>query len=312
MGRETKRFSEMLALWKVHREGQASPAEVASTLGELGIARSTAYAALNSLSEQGLVVETRTTTPGGAPRISYTPYSRGRTAAPAAARPAERPQESVTTPKRLYCALVLDESGSMSGLRQATIDGANAWLADQRKDGPEDLLTLVTFDAPQDPTKPRVRTLYDGVPLKEVVDLTSANYNPDGGTPLFDALGATISRIETDPRAADRSVVVVVMTDGLENASVEYTHEAIAAKIEQKERDGWTIMYLGANQDAKQVARAMRFDANLAVTYAPSPAGTEVMYEASSASISALRSGLTRRAVSEKLHDASATGETPR
>src|ERR1700682_2207168 len=158
-----------------------------------------------------------------------------------------------TMPKRLSCALVIDESGSMSGLRQATIDGANAWLAAQRKDGPEDLLTLVTFDAPQDPTKPRVRTLYDGVPLKEVVDLTHANYNPDGGTPLFDALGATISRVEADPRAADRSVVVVVMTDGLENASVEYTHEAIAAKIEQKERDGWTIMYLGANQDAKQV-----------------------------------------------------------
>jgi predicted transcriptional regulator len=73
MGRETKRFSEMLALWKVHHEGQASPADVASTLGELGIARSTAYAALNSLSEQGLVQETRTTTPGGAPRISYAP-----------------------------------------------------------------------------------------------------------------------------------------------------------------------------------------------------------------------------------------------
>ena len=200
----------------------------------------------------------------------------------------------------------------MSGLRQATIDGANAWLADQRKDGPEDLLTLVTFDAPQDPTKPRVRALYDGVPLKEVVDLTFANYRPDGGTPLFDAIGSTISRIEADPRAADRTVVLVVMTDGLENASVEYTREAIAAKVEQKERDGWTILYLGANQDAKQVAQSLSFDTNFAVTYAPTPAGTGMAYEASSESISAVRSGLTRKAVSEKLHDASATGETPR
>jgi uncharacterized protein YegL len=217
----------------------------------------------------------------------------------------------VTTPKRLYCALVLDESGSMSGLRQSTIDGANAWLADQRKDGPDDLLTLVTFDAPNDPTKPRVRTLYDGVPLKEVVDLTHAQYNPDGGTPLFDALGATIARIEADPRASDRSVVIVVMTDGLENASVEYNRETIAHRVEQKERDGWTLMYLGANQDAKAVAQSMNFDANFAVTYAPTPAGTDVMYEAVSASVSGLRSGRTRRAVSETLHDASATGEKP-
>ncbi len=217
----------------------------------------------------------------------------------------------MTNPKRLYCALVLDESGSMSGLRQSTLDGANAWLADQRKDGPEDLFTLVTFDAPQDPHKPRVRALYAGVPLKEVADLTLADYNPDGGTPLFDAVGSTISRIEADPRAADRSVVVVVMTDGLENASVEYTHDSIAAKIEQKERDGWTLMYLGANQDAKRVATTLRFDANLAVTYAPTASGTNVMYDAASASVSAVRSGLTRRAVSEKLHAASATGETP-
>jgi hypothetical protein len=107
-----------------------------------------------------------------------------------------------TMPKRLSCALILDESGSMSALRQATIDGANAWLADQRKDGPEDLLTLVTFDAPQDPTKPRVRVKYDGVLLKEVVDLTEADYKPDGGTPLFDAIGSTISRIEADPPTA--------------------------------------------------------------------------------------------------------------
>jgi uncharacterized protein YegL len=217
----------------------------------------------------------------------------------------------VTNPKRLYCALVLDESGSMSGLRQATLDGANAWLADQRKDGPEDLLTLVTFDAPQDPTKPRVRVLYDGVPLKEVVDLTLANYNPDGGTPLFDALGATISRIEGDPRATDRSVVIVVMTDGLENASVEYNREAIAHKVEQKERDGWTLMYLGANQDAKAVAQAMSFDSNFAVTYAPTSAGAGIAYEASSESVSAVRAGRARRTVSETLHAASATGEKP-
>ena len=73
MGRETKRFSEMLALWAVQREGAASPAAVAETLSEIGVSRSTTYAALNSLSAQGLVAEKRTTTPGGAPRITYSP-----------------------------------------------------------------------------------------------------------------------------------------------------------------------------------------------------------------------------------------------
>ena len=217
-----------------------------------------------------------------------------------------------TMPKRLYCALVIDESGSMSPLRQATIDGANAWLADQRKDGPDDLLTLVLFDAPQDPTKPRVRVLYDGVPLKEVVDLTSDNYCPDGGTPLYDAIGSTISRIEGDPRSADRTVVLVVMTDGLENASVEYTHEAIAARVEQKERDGWTIMYLGANQDAKQVAAGMHLSADFAVSYDASEAGTAMAYGATSAATRAVRRAESPMAVSESLHAASSKGEKPR
>jgi uncharacterized protein YegL len=216
-----------------------------------------------------------------------------------------------TTPKRLYCALVIDESGSMGTLRQATIDGANGWLGDQRKDGPEDLLTLVTFDAPPDPTKPRVRVMYDGVPLKEVVELTEANYNPQGNTPLYDAIGATISRIEADARSTDRTVVLVVMTDGLENASEEYTREAIAAKIEQKERDGWTIMYLGANQDAKEVAAGMCLDADFAVTYASTRRGTARAYDASSNATSQLRSGRTRSAASASLHTASATEEAP-
>jgi uncharacterized protein YegL len=217
-----------------------------------------------------------------------------------------------TMPKRLSCALVIDESGSMSGLRQATIDGANAWLADQRKDGPEDLLTLVTFDAPADPTKPRVRVLYDGTPLKDVVNLSEANYKPDGGTPLFDAIGSTISRIEADPRSADRSIVLVVMTDGLENASVEYTRESIAARIAQKERDGWTIMYLGANQDAKHVAAGMSLDVNFAVSYEASEAGTQAAYSATSAATRAVRSAASPAAVSASLHEASATGEKPR
>jgi uncharacterized protein YegL len=215
-------------------------------------------------------------------------------------------------PKRLSCALILDESGSMSALRQATIDGANAWLADQRKDGPEDLLTLVTFDAPQDPTKPRVRVIYDGVPLKEVVDLTEANYKPDGGTPLFDAIGSTISRIEADPRSADRTIVLVVMTDGLENASVEYTREALAARIKQKERDGWTIMYLGANQDAKQVAAGMSLDSNYAVSYAATEDGTAMAYSASASAVRDVRRAASPAAASASLHEASATGEKPR
>jgi hypothetical protein len=216
-----------------------------------------------------------------------------------------------TMPKRLSCALVIDESGSMSPLRQATIDGANAWLADQRKDGPEDLLTLVMFDAPQDPTKPRVRVKYDGVLLKEVVDLTEADYKPDGGTPLFDAIGATISRIEADPRSADRTIVLVVMTDGLENASVEYTRAALAARIEQKERDGWTIMYLGANQDAKQVAAGMSLDANYAVSYDATEDGIARAYGATSHAMADIRLDASPAAVSARLHEASATGEKP-
>ena len=218
----------------------------------------------------------------------------------------------MTMPKRLYCALGDRRIGFDEPAPSGDDRRRNAWLADQRKDGPDDLLTLVTFDAPQVPTKPRVRVLYDGVPFEEVAGLNSGNYCPDGGTPLYDAIGGTISRIEGDPRSADRTVVLVVMTDGLENASVEYTHEAIAARVEQKERDGWTIMYLGANQDAKQVAAGMRLDADFAVNYEPSVAGTAMAYGATSAATKAVRRAESPMAVSESLHAASSKGEHPR
>jgi hypothetical protein len=106
--------------------------------------------------------------------------------------------------------------------------------------------------------------------------------------------------------------VLVVMTDGLENASVEYTREALAARIKQKERDGWTIMYLGANQDAKQVAAGMSLDSNYAVSYAATEDGTAMAYSASASAVRDVRRAASPAAASASLHEASATGEKPR
>jgi Mg-chelatase subunit ChlD len=197
--------------------------------------------------------------------------------------------------------LVLDESGSMGHLRQSTIDGANAWLADQRRDGPNDHLDLIMFDSREGEW---VRVKRSGK-LCEVDDLTLADYNPNGGTPLYDAVGFTLNRIEL--AAEGRKVVVVVMTDGFENASREFTREAVAAKIAEKEAAGWTIMYLGANQDAKAVAQAVGMSPMYASNYVASNLGNSAMYTATSNATRAVRYRASAHAVSS-LVAASATG----
>ena len=131
--------------------------------------------------------------------------------------------------------MILDRSGSMETCRDDTIGGFNAFLREQQAEG--GTLTLILFDH-------EYQVLYERKPIQDVAPLTSETFVPRGSTALLDAIGKTIKNTTSN------IPTVVILTDGQENSSHEYTKAHIKDLIDQKTRDGWTFVYLGANQDA--------------------------------------------------------------
>ena len=144
---------------------------------------------------------------------------------------------------------VVDRSGSMASIQNDAIGGFNTFLDEQQKLPGEAKLTLVLFDHEYD-------CMLDAVPVQHVQPLTPHTYVPRGSTALFDAVGRTIdsvgARLAATPEA-DRpgQVLVCILTDGLENASLTYSRDRVRAMVEhQQEQYNWQFHYIAANQDA--------------------------------------------------------------
>jgi Mg-chelatase subunit ChlD len=137
---------------------------------------------------------------------------------------------------------LLDRSGSMESCRDDTIGGFNSFVKDQAALGGK--LTLVQFDH-------EIITTYTDMELKDVVPLTTETFQPRGSTALLDAIGTIVKSQKSE------NPLVIILTDGQENSSTKFTKAHIKDLIEQKTKDGWTFMYLGANQDAFAEAGAM-------------------------------------------------------
>ncbi|HSV38434.1 MAG TPA: vWA domain-containing protein [Nocardioidaceae bacterium] len=158
---------------------------------------------------------------------------------------------------------LLDRSGSMASIRNETISGFDAFIAEQRKAPGACQVTLAQFDDEYD-------EVYTDLPLAAVPAL---DLSPRGCTALLDALGRLIvtsgERLAKLPESArPGSVIVGVMTDGYENASEDWTHARIKALIEQQTRDyAWEFLYLGADQDAIEEGAKMGFAGSKSVTY---------------------------------------------
>ena len=140
---------------------------------------------------------------------------------------------------------ILDRSGSMSGLESDTIGGFNAMLAKQKKEPGEAYVTTVLFDT-------RFDRIHDRLKLEEVPALTERDYVPGGCTALLDAVGDTVRHIAgihryARPEDVPEKTVVVITTDGLENASRRYSLQKVKELIEhEKEKYGWEFLFLGA------------------------------------------------------------------
>ena len=183
---------------------------------------------------------------------------------------------------------ILDKSGSMSGLEKDTIGGYNSLMEKQRKLDGECVITTVLFDN-------RYELLHDRIDLRAVTPITEKEYFVGGATALLDAVGRTIHKIaavqeHTAEGYRAEKVMFVIITDGEENASREYSAAQVKELIKrQKERYGWEFVFLGANIDAVETAGRFGIDADRAVDYVPDGRGTELNFRMMSETVAAFR-----------------------
>ncbi len=174
---------------------------------------------------------------------------------------------------------ILDRSGSMSGLEKDTIGGFNSLINKQKKERGQCYVSTVLFD---DVTK----VLHDRVPIDKIRPMTERDYYVRGCTALLDAVGGAIRHIGNIHKYTPNSEVpghtlFVITTDGMENASRRYGSNQVKAMIErQKERYGWEFLFLGANIDAVETAKAYGISEDYAVTYHADSVGTRTNFEA--------------------------------
>lgn len=193
---------------------------------------------------------------------------------------------------------ILDRSGSMSGLENDTIGGFNGMIKKQRDEEGEANVTTVLFDH-------NIKTIHDGVNIKELSDMTSEDYYVGGSTALLDAIGSTIKSVNKKQKSLPEEeqaekVIFVITIDGMENASCHYDRDKIKKMIEKKQsKKNWQFMFLGANMDAVSEAGRIGIRADRAVTYANDSYGVRENYAAVGGTISAMRCCASPEAMSE-------------
>ncbi len=159
---------------------------------------------------------------------------------------------------------ILDETGSMGSVRDATISAFNEYVAGLRGEGDPITFTLTKFNSR------RVEIVDVGVGINDVVPLTHQTYRPIAATPLYDAIAGSVRSTERYLAGLEPKPTVVcdIFTDGFENASREYTREMIFDLITSKQAEGWTFAYMGADQDAWTVGRAIGIPGENTASYA--------------------------------------------
>ncbi len=182
---------------------------------------------------------------------------------------------------------ILDRSGSMSGLEGDTIGGFNSMIAKQRKEEGEALVSTVLFDGVSE-------VLHDRVPIDKIGSMTEKDYFVRGCTALLDAVGGAvhhISNVHKYIREEDvpEHTMFIITTDGMENASREYSADRVKKLIEEKKAQGWEFIFLGANIDAIETAKHFGIAEDRAVNYHSDAAGTALNFSVMSEAISSVR-----------------------
>lgn len=188
---------------------------------------------------------------------------------------------------KTHVTFVLDSSGSMTAIEDDTKGGFDRLLEEQRTEEGAATVTLYDFDT-------HVDRVYRGRPVEEAPGLDADNYRPGGSTALYDAIATAVTethdRIETIPAdGRPDHVVVVILTDGKENAS-ETSRGRVRELIERcQEADDWEFLFIGANQDAALTAEGMNIDADRSLDMDHSGEGARAAYESTSKRLSEVR-----------------------
>jgi len=181
---------------------------------------------------------------------------------------------NVPTNELTQIVCILDRSGSMADIISDSLGGFNTILKKQKELPDKATITVALFDD-------RYDLLYDNIDIKKAEELTNKIWIPRGTTALYDAIGKTINTIRAEhQRLGDEKpdkVLVVIVTDGVENASHEYRLDDIEKLIKNCENDDWNFMYLAANQDAFKVGQSFGISHNNTYTYKANSLGVQTM-----------------------------------
>ena len=206
----------------------------------------------------------------------------------------------------VHISIVLDRSGSMTRIADDIVGGFNQFLRKQRNTEGEARVTLAQFDS-EDPFE----MLIDGIPLREVTDLDPAAYQPRSTTPLYDAVGRMIVRIDGQitsrrkVRLPEEDQVVLIVTDGLENASTDFTRSRVFEMVSDRRKQGWVFVFLGADQDVYAEGDKVGVASANRVSWEKSKAGSKKMWKDVAYSTSSYRSktGYLRRKDRDSFHE---------
>ena len=177
--------------------------------------------------------------------------------------------------KRVFNMIIVDESGSMCVIERQALAGINETIETVKKmqqlhPDMEQRISLLTFDSGHKTFK------YDNVKADNVNTLSARDYNPRGGTPLYDAIGISIAKLNAQTSEKD-NVLVTIITDGEENSSEEYNLHMVKTLISKMKKQGWTFTLIGTdNLDVEGMAGSMNIDNHLAFTQ--DEEGTRMMF----------------------------------
>ena len=176
---------------------------------------------------------------------------------------------------RVHNLIIVDESGSMECIRKQAFTGMNETLQTVRmmqKKYPNQLqyVTLLTFDSEH------TKLHYDNTPADKTTDIAWKAYNPCAATPLYDAIGKGVSKVNAQVEDGDH-VLVTIITDGYENSSNEWTLKMVRTLIEKLKKQNWTFTLIGTdNLDVEEMAHSFAIDEHL--EFQQDDEGTKAMF----------------------------------
>ncbi|NLX29636.1 MAG: VWA domain-containing protein [Bacteroidales bacterium] len=178
---------------------------------------------------------------------------------------------------QVFNLIILDESGSMQSIKQATISGFNEVVQtvkgmEQQFPEQEHFISLVTFNGLG------IKTLLLNEPVKKLEQIDAKKYQPDSMTPLFDAMGLSLLKMKAETESlSDYNVLVTILTDGMENASREFSGEVVKKLVDELSLKNWTFTYIGANHDV--VDFALKISITNTMSYQANDADMKQMFE---------------------------------